>query len=365
MSEMKTNTTKHPINKSRLSNLGNTCYQNAVLHPLLHTPGGFLEFIMSGYYLDSLKEYEEDEVYKTLIFQFHRILNSIYKSNKAELNINTWKKLVGEKNCFFAGFDQQDSQEFLSYIIDKFTEEVGIKIDVLPTKKIDISDMSLSSKILNIKADSYWEAYHKKKYSLMVPFFSGLFRTKLVYNDSNAITTTFAPFVVLPLSIPKDSLDISLNDCLDLLVKSEDLDKDNLIKGSLSYGETFCCKRETIWKLPKYLIFQIKRFKYNDYGQISMKDSREVKYPEELDMSEYIDESSKYSKLNNKYKLYGVTLHYGMMRNGFSAGHYVAYVKNRTNGIWYLYNDDDIPKRMKKENLVNENAYLLYYYRDD
>ena len=358
-------TTKQIINKSRLSNLGNTCYQNAVLHPLFHTPGGFIEFIMSGSYLDNLKDYAEEDVYKTLIFQFHRILNSIFKSNKAELNINTWKALLGEKNCFFSGFDQQDSQEFLSYIIDKFTEEVGSKIKVLPTKRVDISDLNLGSKILNVQADSYWESYHKKNYSIMVPFFSGMFRTKLVYKDTNAITSTFAPFTVLPLSIPKDNDKVSLNDCLEYLTKEEELDKDNLIKGKLSYGKTFGMKRETIWKLPKYLIFQIKRFKYNDYGQVTTKDCREVNYPLELDMTDYIDDGSKYKRLNNKYKLYGVTLHYGMMMGGMRAGHYVAYVKNRSNGLWYLYNDDEKLRRVKKDNLVNQNAYLLYYCRDD
>lgn len=353
------------INYSRLSNLGNTCYQNAVLHPLIHSPGGFSEFIMTGDYLDCIADKTDEKIYRSLIFQYHRILNSIFKDDNCELNINSWKKLVGQKNAFFSGFDQQDSQEFLSYIIDKMSEEVGQELKIIPTRKVCISDFSISSKILNIKADSRWEKFHKKKYSIMVPFFCGMFRTKLKYLDSGAVTNSFTPFNIIPLSIPKDMENVKLTDCLEELSKEEELDKDNRVKGKLSYGKAFALKQESIWKLPKYLIFNLKRFVYNDYGQISTKDSTLVDYPLDLDMSKYINKDSKYSKINNKYHLYGVTLHHGIMMGGFSAGHYVAYVKNRTNKKWYLYNDDNKPTRVKKENLVNSSAYLLFYARND
>ena len=353
------------FNKSRLSNLGNTCYQNAVLHPLIHTPNGFIEFIMSGFYMKSMEDKDEDEIQDTLIFQFHRIANAIFRRNDKELNTNSWKKKVGEKNAFFDGYGQNDAQEFLSFLIDKFTDEVGIEIKYIPTKRVDISDLTLAQRILNVKADKYWNIFHRKKYSLMVPFFSGLFRTRLTYLDSGAKTSNFVPFTVLPLGIPQMEDDITLQDCLRHMMEEEELDKDNMISGKLSYGKFLGKKRETIWKLPKYMTIQLKRFKYNDYGQVSTKDNRKVHYPLEIDMSEYIDVSSKYKKLNNNYKLYGVTLHHGMMMGGFSSGHYIALVKNRSNRKWYLYNDDHEPMEVEERMLVNNNAYLLYYVRED
>jgi len=353
------------VNYSRLSNLGNTCYQNAVLHPLIHTPGGFTEFIMSGDYLDCMAGKSDEAIYNTLIFQYHRILNSIFKDDNCELNVNSWKSLVGKKIPFFSGFDQQDSQEFLSCIIDKMSDEVGQNLKLIPTRKIDISKLDLSSKILNIKADCRWEKFHKKKYSIMVPFFCGMFRTRLVYLDSKAEANSFTPFNIIPLSIPKNISNVKLADCLEELSKDEELDKDNRIKGKLSYGKTYAIKQESIWKLPKYLIFNLKRFICNDYGQITRKDTTLVNYPLEIDMSKYINKDSKYSKINNKYYLYGVTLHHGVMMGGFSAGHYVSFVKNRTDKKWYLYNDDNKPMKIKEKNLVNSNAYLLFYARKD
>lgn len=354
------------FNRSRLSNLGNTCYQNAVLHPLIHTPNGFIEFIMSGVYLKNFNSKSESEIYDSLTFQLHRILNAIFKSNDTELNINTWKRIVGQKNAFFDGYNQNDAQEFLSFIIEKITEEIGNQVKFIPTRKVDISYLSLSQKILNIQADNYWNCFHRKKYSLMVPMFSGLFRTKLTYLDSGAISSNFAPFTIIPLNLPDNKIDtLTLNDCFDELINEEELDKDNMVSGKLSYGKYLGKKQETIWKLPKYMTVQLKRFKYNDFGQISMKDTRKVSYPLEIDMSKYIDEASKYKKLSNKYKLYGVTLHHGMMMGSFSSGHYIALVQNRTNNKWYLYNDDKKPCELDEKMIINNNAYILYYVRKD
>lgn len=354
------------VNHSRLCNLGNTCYQNAVLHPLIHTPGGFIEFIMSGNYLNHMTNKSQDEIYQTLIFQFHRILNSIFRKDDCEININTWKTLVGKKNCFFAGYEQQDSQEFLSYIIDKISEEIGIEYDFIPTKKIVLpKNFKIKSRILNINADHQWNNFYKKKYSIMIPMFNGMFRTKINYLDSQAENNSFTPFNIIPLFIPKKTTPVNLQDCIKELIRVEKLDNKNLVKSKLSYGQTFATKQETIWKLPKYLIFNLKRFKYNDYGQVTTKDTTIVNYPLELDMKEFIDPDSRYSYLDNKYTLYGVTLHHGIMMGGFSAGHYVAFVKNRTNKKWYIYNDEATPISIKKDKLINTNAYLLFYCRKD
>lgn len=353
------------MNESRLSNLGNTCYQNAVLHPLMHSPGGFIEYILSGEYLTFLKKNKSDEeIYKTLVFQFHRILNAIFKSKEAELSINTWKELVGKKNDTFAGYSQQDAQEFLSFVIDKMCEEVGCKMKFVATLYVDNSDWSRRKKLLNLKADHSWERFNRRFYSLMVPMFSGQYRTKLEYLDSGALSNTFVPFNTLQVPILTDK-NTTLDNCLMNIGKEEEMDKDNLVTSDLCYGKTHAKKTESIWKLPKYMIINLKRFNYNQFHQISTKNTAYVNYPLEIDMSKYIDDDSKYKSLNNNYYLYGVTLHLGIMFGAMSGGHYISYVRNRTDKKWYIYNDDHKLVELKARNLVNKNAYLLFYCRKD
>lgn len=353
-------------NFSRLSNLGNTCYQNAVLHCMLHTPGGFMEYILSGEYLSYMKKkYSEEDIYKSLIFQYHRIANAIFKTDDIELSIHTFKKLVGKKNCIFEGYEQQDAQEFVGFIIDKFSEEVGMPLKYVPTIHVDNSSWSIKKKLLNLQADNSWERFNRRNYSLMTPLFNGQYRTRLSYGDSGAVKNNFTPFNTLQVQIC-DEEKTSLSECLTNMRKIENLDGDNMLMGDMCYGKkTVGSKQETIWKLGKYMVIQLKRFNYDYRTNTSTKNTALVDYPMEIDMSEYIDEESKYKDMKNIYKLYGVVLHLGMMHGGFSAGHYISLVRNRTDCNWYIYNDDHTPQKLKKDSLVNRNAYLLFYVRND
>lgn len=352
------------VNISRISNLGNTCYQNGVLHPLIHTPGGFIEYILTGDYLNQFKKHKStDEIKNSLLFQFHRILNSIFKNNDLTLNPHTWKKTCGEKNDVFEGFHQQDAQEFLSFILDNFIEDIGIEYPSIPRLAVDNKDWTKEKLVLNLLAEKTFQNFHRKKYSLLIPMFNGLCRSNISCTHCGYQSNHFSPFSILGLSIPVDATE--LNDCLEHYSKEEELDNENLIKCSGCYQKVKGKKTESIWKLPKYLIFHIKRFKHDMFGRITTKDNTLINYPLELDMKPFVDKKSKYKEMSSEYYLYGVTLHSGMMMNGFSAGHYTALVRNRTDKKWYYYNDEAVPKQVPTSHLVHQNAYLLFYCRKD
>jgi len=352
------------VNMSRISNLGNTCYQNGVLHPLIHSPEGFIEYFLTGNYLQQLSKIKTtDEIKETLLFQFHRILNSVFKNEDLTLNPHTWKKMCGEKNDIFEGFHQQDAQEFLSFIIDNFIEDIGIEYPNIPRLNIPNDDWSKEKLVLNILAEKTFQNFHRKKYSLLVPMFNGLCRSNIKCTHCGFQSNHFSPFSILGLSIPKDAS--TLDDCLTHFSHQEDLDNDNLIKCSGCYNKVKGQKTESIWKLPKYMIFHLKRFKQDMFGRVTTKDNTLINYPLEINMDNYLDDNSKYKGLSNEYYLYGVTLHSGMMFNGFSAGHYTALVRNRTDKKWYYYNDEAKPKRVPTSHLVHQNAYLLFYCRKD
>jgi len=352
------------INMSRINNIGNTCYQNSVLHPLIHTPEGFIEYILTGNYLKQLKTTKtHDEIKDTLIFQFHRILNSMFRNNDLNLNPHTWKKICGEKNDIFHGSNQQDAQEFLSFIIDNFIEDMGIEYPTIPREYVVNNNWSKKQMVLNILAEKSFQNFHRKKYSILVPMFNGMGHSNIKCINCEYESNNFTPYSILGLSISKDST--SLDDCLKHYSTKEELDKDNLIKCSGCYQKTRGIKTESFWKLPKYLIINLKRFKHDMYGRVTKKDNSLIDYPLELDMKPYVDKDSKYYQKSHQYYLYGVTLHSGIMMNGFSAGHYTSLVRNRTDKKWYYYNDDSKPEPVSTSKLVHSNAYLLFYCRKD
>lgn len=341
---------KQDYYKSRLKNLGNTCYQNAVLMPLIHTPGNFIKILNEFFY-----KVEKD----TISYVLYKMIKNILENRNHILNPRQLKKVVGEKNILFAGFEQNDSQEFLSFLIDSISEELGKEKLFFPSRKVDISNLDKFDKLLNMKAESQYNLYLKKYYSSLVENFYGMFRSKIIYNDSMAMKNNFTPFNILSLSIPKLGKNLSLNDCLKYFNRKEELDQNNLVESKMNYGKQKISKQESLWKLPNYLFIHLKRFEYNDYGKILKKDNTPVFYPEEIDFSNVIDPSSKYKNLDNKYYLYALTLHQGILTNRLSCGHYISYVKNKYNNKWYLYNDDKPVERVY--NIQNNNTYILYY----
>ena len=106
------------------------------------------------------------------------------------------------------------------------------------------------------------------------------------------------------------------------------------------------------------------------YGMVSRKITNKVTYPVmDLDISDYISESSpsRMENINNKYNLFGVNIHWELGHAGnINCGHYVSAVKNRYDNNWYLFNDEREPMKLTNQDmLVNEKAYLLFYYRVD
>ena len=110
---------------------------------------------------------------------------------------------------------------------------------------------------------------------------------------------------------------------------------------------------------PKYLILGLKRIKKNFEDLTEMinntKDDRMVGYPlENFDVSEYfVNKSKKYC-----YNLKSVVLHVGSIKKC----KYKALVKNNEN--WYEIDDENI-KEIDINNVINKNAYILFYEKVD
>lgn len=66
------------------------------------------------------------------------------------------------------------------------------------------------------------------------------------------------------------------------------------------------------------------------------------------------------------YDLFAISNHFG----GTGGGHYTAfckyinfYVRNSITGEWYDFDDSSVDLIKNKDNLVSENAYILFYRR--
>ncbi len=148
------------------------------------------------------------------------------------------------------------------------------------------------------------------------------------------------------------SNELTLENCFNSLSKCEKLDESN---------EWYCpkCKEHRrgykqleLFRLPKYLILQLKRFK-NQFGFLfNSKNSTYVKFPlENLNLNKYLVGPKIVDYI---YDLVAVNQHYGAS----FGGHYTSVCKNGNK--WYEFDDDDVTETTKNS-IVNSNAYVLIY----
>jgi len=148
------------------------------------------------------------------------------------------------------------------------------------------------------------------------------------------------------------SNELTLENCFNSLLRCEKLDESN---------EWYCpkCKEHRrgykqleLFRLPIYLILQLKRFK-NQFGFFfNSKNSTFVKFPlEELNLNKYLVGPK---NKNFIYDLISVSIHYGAS----FGGHYTAICKKKDK--WYEFDDEDVTQT-DKNRIVNSNAYVLIY----
>ena len=148
------------------------------------------------------------------------------------------------------------------------------------------------------------------------------------------------------------SNELTLENCLNSFSRCEKLDESN---------EWFCskCKEHRrgykqleIFRLPIYLILQLKRFKNQCGFFFNSKNSTFVKFPiEGLNMNKYLVGPK---NMDYIYDLIGVSQHYGIS----FFGHYTSVCKKE--GVWYKFDDESVQKTYK-DNIVDSNAYILIY----
>ena len=134
-------------------------------------------------------------------------------------------------------------------------------------------------------------------------------------------------------------IESSLEDCLKLFLNKEKLE--DLLSCPYCQLRQEFTKYYIFDKLPQVLIISLKRFKYA--SMYRNKINTFIKYPlENLEIN------------NEKFDLYAVINHFGSL----NSGHYTSYVK--IDNDWYNF-DDSLFNICNKDNIMNKNAYILFY----
>lgn len=362
---------------------GVTCYMNSILHILQQLP------YFTSYIYNKLFEYNiqnNDNIPQLVIYQLYKLFKLSLDHDNVTIVPNAFKSNIGSKDPVWNEQNQQDSHEFLMFLLLHMQQEINIKYTLIYgndnfSKNLILSDSThlnlnyndsnlnlndCSLNIHNIIACNMDHEYNKKEFSILSILFNGLLKmtSKCAYCKTKSYM--YEPYTILELPIPNDST--TLYECLDEFIKIEQLDNYNMLTCDFCGLKNKSHKQTLLWNIPKILILHLKRFSnYNSINQTeSFKLINNINYPiYNLNLSKYLHSNSPYKK-NCLYNLVGINIHksLGNIRS-LNNGHYVSIIKNIFNNKWYLYNDDNPVVELDKDELQDSNAYLLFYYHSD
>lgn len=333
------------------TNQGNNCFMNSALQCLFNIPP-LADYFLNDLYVDEINLDNPGSSRGAITLSFAHLLKQYWtRSDLSEINPKELSGVILRFGPQFSKGTQQDSHEFLVFLLDKLHEDLNrVK------EKLKIEEKDYTGDHFEEYASESWRNYLSLNKSVIVDLFQGQSKSTLKCMACGHKSHKFEPFMYLSLPIPgndDEQHQVSLIECMKEYSKEE----------RLKFGERWSCpqcrkltegtKKLEIWKLPNILLVHLKRFQFCKQFN-GKKICRLVDFPiVDLDLSPIVQG---YQRDKPIYDLLAVSNHQGEL----SSGHCFTFAKNREDQAWYSFNDSEVVK-LKKENIVSSSGYVLFF----
>uniref|UniRef100_A0A914LGQ4 Ubiquitin carboxyl-terminal hydrolase n=1 Tax=Meloidogyne incognita TaxID=6306 RepID=A0A914LGQ4_MELIC len=339
-----------------LVNMGNTCFMNATLQALFHTP--IFSQLFRGHCVANFINTKNSLGTKGFISGCFSALIDIawsgeYSSIRPFIFLDVFAKRV---NSTLADRQQHDAQEFQIYLLDALHEDTN-RVD-----KRRPFEQNYDGSNLMASAEDYIKQSRHFSSSPVNDIFNLLTVSVLQCKSCSTRSACFEGLNQISVELPHNNLEsgriFRLKECLNTHFSTTTLD---------TPWDCPCCKSKQtatrttkIWSLPKILIIHLKRFSFNS-GRF-VKNEVDVHFDiENFDLAPYTHSKSTFLQ-NKEYNLFAVTNHTGTL----NSGHYTSNVKNLQNENEWLHFDDENCTRIRNiSSIVTKHAFLLYYVLGD
>ncbi|CAM9189955.1 unnamed protein product, partial [Phaeothamnion confervicola] len=360
-----------------LRNLGNTCFMAACLQCLVHTE------LLTNYFLDGLYETHlcpNSPTRGQLAQAFADLVAAVHaESADAAVSPANVKRLVAKYAPHFAGYNQQDCQEFMRFLLDGLAEELS------RTRRGSQAGPPAAALA---QAEYVWAQHRARNDSIVTEMFCGQLESRVQCQTCHHVSLCYDPFFDLSVPIPKGGGGAGSGDdgdrydgrgcgsggdgggggvaaalgygsgreCLRAFSSEEVLDGDDKYACSRCRKRRRSVKRLTVHRFPPVLAIHLKRFQYTATSREKL--DATVRFPTRgLDLAAFATRHYRSHRgAAPVYDLYGVANHSG----GLHGGHYTAHCLSPRDGCWYNFNDESVT-RVDAGELGGPAAYVLFY----
>uniref|UniRef100_A0A7N9AUR0 Ubiquitin carboxyl-terminal hydrolase n=1 Tax=Mastacembelus armatus TaxID=205130 RepID=A0A7N9AUR0_9TELE len=180
-----------------LSNLGNTCFMNSALQ-CLSNASPLTEYFLNDQYEAEINRENPLGMRGEIAEAYADLVKQMWQSRSSYVAPRTFKTQVGRFAPQFSGYQQQDSQELLAFLLDGLHEDLN-RVKKKPYLALRDAEGRPDEVIV---AKEAWTNHRLRNDSIIVDIFHGLFKSTLVCPECSKVSVTFDPFCYLTLPLP-------------------------------------------------------------------------------------------------------------------------------------------------------------------
>ncbi|XP_066551638.1 ubiquitin carboxyl-terminal hydrolase 32 isoform X2 [Amia ocellicauda] len=182
-----------------LSNLGNTCFMNSSIQCVSNTKP-LTQYFISGRHLYELNRTNPIGMRGHMAKCYGDLVQELWSGTQKNVAPLKLRWTIAKYAPRFNGFQQQDSQELLAFLLDGLHEDLN-RVHDKPYVELKDSDGRPDWEV----ASEAWENHLRRNKSIVVDLFHGQLKSQVKCKTCGHISARFDPFNFLSLPLPMDS----------------------------------------------------------------------------------------------------------------------------------------------------------------
>ncbi|XP_043910495.1 ubiquitin carboxyl-terminal hydrolase 32 isoform X2 [Protopterus annectens] len=182
-----------------LSNLGNTCFMNSSIQCVSNTQP-LTQYFISGGHLYELNRTNPIGMKGHMAKCYGDLVQELWNGTQKNVAPLKLRWTIAKYAPRFNGFQQQDSQELLAFLLDGLHEDLN-RVHDKPYVELKDSDGRSDWEV----ATEAWENHLRRNKSIVVDLFHGQLKSQVKCKTCGHVSVRFDPFNFLSLPLPMDS----------------------------------------------------------------------------------------------------------------------------------------------------------------